>query len=59
MLPETLSAIKKNIADSETSLKIMRDDITKAKKAGIDVAEQEKTYLELNKKLTQLKSVYS
>jgi hypothetical protein len=59
MTPETLASIKKNIAESEKSLTIMREDITKAKKAGIDVAEQEKTYLELNKKLTQLKSVYS
>jgi hypothetical protein len=59
MTPETLATIKKNIAESEKSLTIMREDISKAKKAGIDVAEQEKTYLELNKKLTQLKSVYS
>jgi predicted nucleic acid-binding Zn-ribbon protein len=59
MTPETLAAIKKNIAESEKALTTMREDISKAKKAGIDVAEQEKTYLDLNKKLTQLKSVYS
>lgn len=58
MTPETLAAIKKNIAESEKNLTTMREDISKAEKAGIDVKEQQKTYLELNKRLSQLKAVY-
>jgi hypothetical protein len=58
MTPETLAAIKKNIIESEKNLATMREDINKAKKAGIDVADQEKTYLDLSKKVSQLKSAY-
>ena len=58
MKPETLAEIKKNTAESEKKLEVLREDINKARKALIDVTEQEKTYLELSKKLTALKSAY-
>ena len=58
MNPETLAAIKKNIAESEKALSTLREDINKAKKAGLDVADQEKIYLDLSKKLSLLKTAY-
>lgn len=58
MTPETLAAIKKTVTESESKLKEMREDINKAKKAGIDVTENEKTYNDLNKKVGQLRAAY-
>jgi len=58
MTPETLAQIKKNITESEKKLSELRDDISKARKAGIDVAEQEKVYNDLAKRVGLLKAAY-
>jgi len=58
MRPETLEIIKKNIKVAEDRLKELTADIEKARRAGIDVSELEKTYRELVRRVTLLKSVY-
>lgn len=58
MEEETLEAIKKNLEVGERQLKILAEDISKARKAGIDVTEQEKRYNELSRRLATMRAVY-
>jgi len=58
MKAETLAEVKKNIAEADKKLSEMREDINKARNAGLDVKEQETTFSELSKKVSLLKSAY-
>ena len=56
---KTLETVRKTIVDAESQLTVLRADIDKAKKAGLDVTEQDKTYVALSNQVRRLKSVYS
>ena len=58
MTPEQMQRIRKQITDAERLLKIMREDIQKASKGGIDVKEQERSFAELSKRVIQLKAAF-
>jgi len=50
--------IKKHIKNAEERLKVMKQEIEKAEKAGLDVSALKSKYRELSQKVSLLKAVY-
>ena len=54
----TIKRIRENIATAEGQLKTLREDISRARQAGIDIADLEKRYSDLTQRVATLKAVY-
>lgn len=58
MTEEERAKIREAIKKAEESLKVLEKDIIDARRAGIDVAELEKRYRDLQRRISMLKAVY-
>ena len=58
MEPEARERLKAMIEEAEKAARVAREEIERAKRAEIDVAEQERELMETERKLRLLRAVY-